>query len=301
MGGNVLPRGIHLRATHRAVLRGRARARDLRGRGSCASSIDGARQMRDAPVGVLLPRRLDVRLSSSPSSRQAPCAKPFVPSGRGRRRGPTQWRSTSPKLTSIESSMVDGLGRPVRVACVTCHGVRDAGPGSRRRELAPGISCGAHCPARSPCVRCLPRGTCRRDADAAPGRRDGGGDHRRDAPLRAMPWPRYQDYLHGSHGGMNGYWDLSRVRASCNHCVILPRSTHRPEVPTLPAGAAAERPLHEFTGRRRPRWIRPSAGRSRSLGGTLRAALSRMRETPLRAWAKDLTLGQFLQHYKGAL
>ena len=85
------------------------------------------------------------------------CAKPFVPNDdvdAGDKTNAVEIHA-SPKLTSIESSMTDGLGRPVRVACVTCHAVRDAGAGfpesaSALKEFHAGLtvqhgtlSCGA--------------------------------------------------------------------------------------------------------------------------------------------------------------
>lgn len=42
--------------------------------------------------------------------------------------------------------------------------------------------------------------------------------------------PQYRDYQHGSHGGMNGYWDLSRgprERNTCTNC-------HDPHAPKYP-------------------------------------------------------------------
>ena len=35
-----------------------------------------------------------------------------------------------PRLTSIESNELDGLGRPIRVACVTCHSAREVDGGA---------------------------------------------------------------------------------------------------------------------------------------------------------------------------
>ena len=42
--------------------------------------------------------------------------------------------------------------------------------------------------------------------------------------------PQFKDFLHGAHGGMNGYWDLSaggRLRQACTSC-------HDPHAPAYP-------------------------------------------------------------------
>ena len=158
------------------------------------------------------------------------CAKPFVPGDdvdAGDKTHAVEIHA-SPKLTSIESSMTDGLGRPVRVACVTCHAVRDAGAGfpesaSALKEFHAGLtvqhgtlSCGACHVSRvggTPMLH-LSDGTEVGTADAL----------RLCAQCHG---PKYQDYVHGSHGGMNGYWDLSRGLRLRKHCV----DCHDPHVP----------------------------------------------------------------------
>ena len=41
--------------------------------------------------------------------------------------------------------------------------------------------------------------------------------------------PQARDYLHGAHGGMNGYWDKARgTRNTCTDC-------HDPHAPLYPA------------------------------------------------------------------
>lgn len=158
------------------------------------------------------------------------CAKPFE-RGEDKDAGggsyPTEIHA-SPKLTSIESGSLDGLGRPVRVACVTCHGVRDAGTGFPESSLSlkdfhSGLSVNH---GNLSCKAC--------HAD-----RHGGPPMLRLATGEEVPTseamrlcaqchgPKSQDYLHGSHGGMNGHWDLERGPRLRNHCV----DCHDPHVP----------------------------------------------------------------------
>jgi hypothetical protein len=54
--------------------------------------------------------------------------------------------------------------------------------------------------------------------------------------------PQYRDYVKGAHGGMMGYWDLSRgprTRNSCVHC-------HDPHAPAFPQVAPVFPPRDRF-------------------------------------------------------
>ncbi len=52
--------------------------------------------------------------------------------------------------------------------------------------------------------------------------------------------PQYRDYQHGSHGGMNGYWDLSRGPRQRNNCI----DCHDPHAPQFPRVQPAPGPRH---------------------------------------------------------
>ncbi|HQY61839.1 MAG: hypothetical protein IPQ09_13080 [Myxococcales bacterium] len=133
-----------------------------------------------------------------------------------------------PKLTSIETGKLDAHGRELRVACVTCHGVRDAGApfpeqASDLREFHNGLVVDH---GKLACPSChLPSG--------------GGEPRLRLADGTVLPTrdtmtlcaqchgKKHSDYQRGVHGGMNGYWDLSRGGRLRNHCV----DCHDPHVP----------------------------------------------------------------------
>jgi len=54
--------------------------------------------------------------------------------------------------------------------------------------------------------------------------------------------PQFRDYVHGAHGGMSGYWDLTkggRVRNNCIEC-------HDPHSPKYPTVAPARGPNDRF-------------------------------------------------------
>lgn len=142
-----------------------------------------------------------------------------------------------PKLTSIESGEVDALGRPVRIACATCHTLKEEArlPSSTAEltEFHVGMvfdhgsntcgSCHTSEPRKAPGLR-LADGTKLPMADAI-------------AVCAQCHGPQYRDYQHGAHGGMNGAWDLSRGDRERNHCV----DCHDPHVPRVPAVHPAPR------------------------------------------------------------
>lgn len=50
--------------------------------------------------------------------------------------------------------------------------------------------------------------------------------------------PQHRDYMRGSHGGMSGYWDLSKGGRTRNDCV----NCHDPHEPAFPSMQPAEGP-----------------------------------------------------------
>jgi hypothetical protein len=157
----------------------------------------------------------------------------------------------SPRLTSIETSSKDGLGRDIRVPCVTCHGLRDAGAGfpekaEKLREFHVGLTV-QH--GTLSCASCHVTRT-----GGAPMLRLSDGTEIATADTLLLcaqcHGPKYQDYLHGSHGGMNGHWDLSRGPRLRNHCVDChdphaPKfQPSRPVLPPMDRGAMASGAYH---------------------------------------------------------
>lgn len=54
--------------------------------------------------------------------------------------------------------------------------------------------------------------------------------------------PQFRDYQHGSHGGMTGYWDLTKGPRQRNHCV----DCHDPHSPQFPVMVPAPGPNDRF-------------------------------------------------------
>lgn len=131
------------------------------------------------------------------------------------------------RLTSVVTDELDALGRPVRVACVTCHSLRPPAPLPRTMaeldEFHTGLrfahgelSCGScHAPDAAPALR-LADGT-RVELQAA------------ILLCRQCHGPQARDYDHGAHGGMTGHWDLSAGGRTRNHCV----DCHDPHSPAF--------------------------------------------------------------------
>ncbi len=146
--------------------------------------------------------------------------------------GPQQGATTvhePEKLVSVESAHLDSLGKPVRVRCATCHAIRDAGvfPESTDglREFHAGLvvkhgplSCGS-------CHVLLSGGE--------PTLHLSDGTHLMTQDTMRLcaqcHGPKFRDYSHGTHGGMTGYWDLSKGSRTRNHCV----DCHDPHSPAF--------------------------------------------------------------------
>jgi hypothetical protein len=60
--------------------------------------------------------------------------------------------------------------------------------------------------------------------------------------------PQYRDYQHGAHGGLAGYWDLSRGPQTKNHCV----DCHDPHAPQIRQVLPSAPPRDRFFGERAP-------------------------------------------------
>lgn len=144
-------------------------------------------------------------------------------------------------LESLRSEMTDANGEPVRIRCESCHSIEGvAQEAPERAENAGGPHVGLsvdHGERR--CVAC----------------HDPAAPHRlRLASGESLPMteafqlcqqchgPQTRDYLHGSHGGVQGAWDVSRGDQTRNHCV----DCHDPHQPAFPRFAPMPPPHDRF-------------------------------------------------------
>lgn len=145
------------------------------------------------------------------------------------------------KLTSIETEADDGLGKPVRIACATCHTIKaEAEMPESAADLVQFHTGMTFAHGQVPCASChVVRPGKAPSLHLADGR---------EVPMTdAMDLcaqchgPQFRDYGHGAHGGMNGAWDLSRGSRERNHCVDC-HDPHLPRIPrVLPAPRARDR------------------------------------------------------------
>jgi hypothetical protein len=132
------------------------------------------------------------------------------------------------QLTSIETGRDSPIGTPMRTACPTCHTLREPAPLPQSPDELKTVHAGLQfLHGELQCASCH-----------EPGR----FDRLHLASAETIPLedalklcaqchgPQWRDYRHGSHGGMTGYWDLSRGPRSRNHCV----DCHDPHAPRYP-------------------------------------------------------------------
>jgi hypothetical protein len=125
----------------------------------------------------------------------------------------------------VRSGAFDHAGQPATIACSTCHAVRTPNPANRASadldQFHQGLQI-AH--GMNSCLSCHDAN----DYDnlkLADGRKVSFTDS--IELCSQCHGPQRRDYDRGAHGGMNGYWDLSkggRVRNTCIDC-------HDPHVP----------------------------------------------------------------------
>jgi len=139
--------------------------------------------------------------------------------------------STPHSLRGLLTGETNAMGEPVVVACASCHAGRSTDAGfpediTAVRGPHAGLAfahgdntCGAcHDPEQRDKLR-LADGTRIDLVDAM-------------RLCSQCHGPQRRDYDHGAHGGMRGYWDLTRGPRERNHCVSC-HDPHRPAYPKL--------------------------------------------------------------------
>ena len=149
-------------------------------------------------------------------------------------------------VTGVPTGTIDAQGNHVVATCGSCHATRPQDRTVRRGEQLEAFHTGltmAH--GNTSCLAChnaqdygtlkLADGVAVAFADVI-------------VLCSQCHGPQARDYQHGSHGGMQGYWDLTRgprVRNSCINC-------HDPHAPAYPKVMPATGPQDRFLNPRTP-------------------------------------------------
>ncbi len=148
---------------------------------------------------------------------------------------------------TVDTGTTDHQGKPVTIACGTCHTTRTPNPDHRRTadldlfhqglwfEHGPKLADGSLSP-DSP-LSCL---SCHNPGDYSALRLANGNRVEFTEVMQLCAQchgPQYRDYRHGAHGGMNGSWDLTtggRTRNGCTSCHDPHAPKYRGAIPVLP-------------------------------------------------------------------
>lgn len=140
----------------------------------------------------------------------------------------------------IELEQADPQGRVGSIACSTCHSVRE--PNFENRTPADLDQFHQNMPMAHGKLACY---ACHNPDDADALRL---ADSTRVEYADVMTLcaqchgPQANDYAHGAHGGMNGYWDLTRGPRTRNNCI----DCHDPHVPQFPTMQPTFKPRDRF-------------------------------------------------------
>lgn len=131
-------------------------------------------------------------------------------------------------MPMVDSGKLDRKGNPVMVRCNNCHDTQKPNMLTEDASTLKGFH--QHMSFRHNSLKCV---SCHNPDDH---------ETLRLADSTTVPFsdviqlcaqchgPQYRDYKNGSHGGMNGYWDLGRGERTRNNCI----DCHDPHHPAYP-------------------------------------------------------------------
>ena len=131
--------------------------------------------------------------------------------------------------TVLTNALTHG-GTPAEVACATCHTTRSPNVGNRTAGDLDSFHQGLV--VQHGDLSCL---SCHNDANYDTLKLADGtavGFENTMQLCAQCHGPQSRDYKNGSHGGMNGYWDLSRGPRNRNACTVC-HDAHAPAYPQL--------------------------------------------------------------------
>jgi len=134
----------------------------------------------------------------------------------------------APEPKRIATASRDIHGEPVTLDCKACHAVRTANRQSNNTKALDEFHQGLKFQrGKLTCVACHDD----RDGYSSLHRADGATITFADSMQLCAQChgEQFRDYEHGSHGGMTGYWDLTRGGRTRNHC----QDCHDPHAPAI--------------------------------------------------------------------
>ncbi len=140
----------------------------------------------------------------------------------------------------VETDLKDAHGNIVTVACSTCHTTRP--PNVRNRTVKELDEFHVGMPFSHGSVSCL---SCHNSDDYDSLKlADGTRVEFTDVMTLCAQChgPQMNDFQHGAHGGVNGYWDLTRGPQVKNNCV----DCHNPHAPQFPRMQPTFKPRDRF-------------------------------------------------------
>ena len=146
----------------------------------------------------------------------------------------------------VDSGKRDHQGRPVLGSCASCHDTRAPQVATARSEQLDEFHQGLRY--RHGDLSCL---SCHNAGDYNSLRRSDGRSLGFEDSMKLCAQchgPQHRDYQNGSHGGMNGYWDLKRGPRQRNTCIDC-HDPHQPAYPLVtpvfpPKPVTGETPSH---------------------------------------------------------
>lgn len=153
-------------------------------------------------------------------------------------------RYSIPESPRVDTGMVDLLGHPVTVSCASCHSNFPPNEGTNSADQLVEFHQGLHYLHGAPensmsCITChhAENYNYLRLVDGRP------IEFSQSRQMCAQCHSKQdRDYQYGAHGGMAGYWDLSRgeqFRKTCIDC-------HDPHAPQFPAMVPQFKPFDRF-------------------------------------------------------
>ncbi|MGC4118664.1 MAG: hypothetical protein QM765_29720 [Myxococcales bacterium] len=188
--------------------------------------------MREVAARVLVALPFLMAAAACGQGPAAPAAEPAVSP-------PARFASTTSRSylgLGINTPGADATGKPARAPCLTCHAVRPASDANARSNALTKFHQGVRLQHGN--LVCL---TCHRaEGRDTLGLADGRAlDY---ASLKSLCGQcharRLEEYERGAHGGMSGYWDLSRGPRTRNLCT----DCHDPHAPRIPQVVPAPQP-----------------------------------------------------------